>query len=93
MDDRRPVIRIIYCTQCNWLLRAGWMAQELLQTFGQDLGSVELVPGTGGVFEITVDGDTIWERKRDSGFPEAKVLKRLVRDRVWPERDLGHSDR
>lgn len=93
MEDRRPTIRITYCTQCNWLLRAGWMAQELLSTFGEDLGGVELVPGTGGVFEITVDGETIWERKRDGGFPEAKVLKRLVRDRAWPDRDLGHSDR
>ncbi len=93
MDARRPDIRIIYCMQCNWLLRAGWMAQELLSSFGQDIGSVTLVPGTGGVFEITLDGETIWERKRDGGFPEAKVLKRLVRDRAWPERDLGHSDR
>jgi len=93
MGAQGPLIRIIYCTQCNWLLRAGWMAQELLQTFGQDLGGVELVPGTGGVFEITLDGETLWERKRDGGFPEAKVLKRLVRDRVWPDRDLGHSDR
>ncbi|MBN9258294.1 Rdx family protein, partial [Mesorhizobium sp.] len=26
----RPRIVITYCTQCQWLLRAGWMAQELL---------------------------------------------------------------
>ena len=89
----RPTIRITYCTQCNWLLRAAWMAQELLSTFGQDIGEVALVPGTGGLFEIACDGETIWDRKRDGGFPEAKVLKQRVRDRVWPERDLGHSDR
>jgi len=93
-----PQISITYCTQCNWLLRAAWMAQELLQTFGQDLDEVALRPGTGGVFEIRVhmpDGseELIWERKRDGGFPEAKVLKQRVRDLVWPERDLGHSDR
>ena len=89
----RPRIAITYCTQCSWLLRAAWMAQELLSTFGQDIGEVALVPGTGGVFEITVDGESVWERKRDGGFPEAKVLKQKVRDIVWPERDLGHSDR
>ena len=38
MDAARPVIRITYCTQCQWLLRAGWMAQELLSTFGPELG-------------------------------------------------------
>jgi selenoprotein W-related protein len=88
-----PAIRITYCTQCSWLLRAAWMAQELLSTFGQDIGEVALVPGTGGIFVIELDGRTIWDRKEDGGFPEAKVLKQRVRDVVWPERDLGHSDR
>ena len=63
-----------------------------MSTFGVDLDEVALVPGTGGVFEIRVGGDLVWERKRDGGFPEAKVLKQKVRDIVWPERDLGHSD-
>lgn len=89
----KPRIAITYCTQCQWLLRAAWMGQELLSTFGTDLGEVALVPGTGGVFVITVDVATIWDRRTDGGFPEAKVLKQRVRDIVWPERDLGHSDR
>ena len=92
-DKLRPVVRITYCTQCNWMLRAGWMAQELLSTFGPDLGEVALVPGTGGVFTITCDGHLIWDRKRDGGFPDAAQLKQLVRDIIDPERDLGHSDR
>ena len=88
-----PTIRITYCTQCGWLLRAGWMAQELLSTFGTELGEVALVPGTGGVFNITCNDQLIWERKRDGGFPDVKQLKQLVRDRIDPERDLGHIDR
>jgi selenoprotein W-related protein len=88
-----PTIRITYCTQCGWLLRAGWMAQELLSTFGTELGEVALAPGTGGVFEVTVDGTTVWERKRDGGFPDAAELKRRVRDVVDPDRDLGHLER
>jgi selenoprotein W-related protein len=71
-------VTITYCTQCNWLLRSGWMAQELLQTFGDGLGSVALLPGTGGIFEIRVDGELIWERKRDGGFPDVRTLKRLA---------------
>jgi selenoprotein W-related protein len=90
---RRPAITIAFCTRCNWLLRSGWMAQELLQTFGETLGSVALLPGTGGIFEIRVDGALIWERKRDGGFPDVKTLKQLVRDRIAPDRDLGHVDR
>ena len=92
-DAPKPRITITYCTQCQWLLRAGWMAQELLSTFADDLGGVTLVPGTGGVFRIDYDGALLWERKRDGGFPDAKILKQRVRDRLDPGRDLGHVDR
>lgn len=90
---RRPRLTITYCTQCNWLLRAGWMAQEVLSTFGTEMGEVGLIPGTGGIFEIHIDGVLVWERKRDGGFPDAKQIKQLVRDVIDPERDLGHIDR
>ena len=93
MTDTKPRIAIRYCTQCNWLLRAGWMAQEILQTFSSDIGEVSLLPSTGGLFEITVDGRIIWERKRDGGFPGPKELKQRIRDLIDPERDLGHVDR
>ncbi|MGK8509949.1 SelT/SelW/SelH family protein [Nocardia asiatica] len=86
-------VAIEYCTQCRWLLRASWMAQELLSTFATDLDEVALRPGSGGIFRITVDGEQIWERKTDGGFPDIAVLKQRVRDRVAPERDLGHVDR
>ncbi|WP_421681544.1 SelT/SelW/SelH family protein [Stutzerimonas urumqiensis] len=89
----KPEIVITYCTQCQWLLRAAWLAQELLSTFADDLDRVCLEPGTGGVFRITCDGHEIWERERDQGFPEAKVLKQRVRDRIDPGRSLGHNDR
>jgi selenoprotein W-related protein len=88
-----PRIVINYCTQCQWLLRAAWMAQELLSTFGDELGEVALVPGTGGIFQISYDGQIIWDRKVDGGFPDARTLKQRVRDRLDPGRDLGHLDR
>jgi selenoprotein W-related protein len=89
----KPAVAIAYCFQCHWLLRSAWMAQELLSTFADELGSVTLVPGTGGIFEIRLDGELIWERKRDGGFPDIRVLKQQVRDRIAPGRDLGHVDR
>lgn len=88
----KPRVCIEYCTQCRWLLRAAWLAQELLTTFQDDLGEVALKPGAGGVFEITVEGETVWSRAAEGRFPEAKELKQRVRDRVAPERPLGHSD-
>ncbi|MGD9526181.1 SelT/SelW/SelH family protein [Pseudonocardia sp.] len=92
-DRGGPRLEIKYCTQCRWLLRAAWMAQELLMTFEAELAEVALVPATGGVFRISIDDDQIWDRAEQGGFPELSRLKQLVRDRVAPERDLGHSDR
>lgn len=89
----KPVIEIQYCTQCRWLLRAAWMAQELLTTFEAELGGVTLVPATGGVFEVRAGGDLIWSRQDHGRFPDIVELKQLVRDRVAPEKDLGHADR
>jgi selenoprotein W-related protein len=89
----KPRVSIEYCPRCGWLLRAAWLAQELLTTFESDVGGVELVPsGTSGTFQIRVDEAVVWCRQVDQGFPQAAELKRRVRDRVAPGRALGHSE-
>lgn len=92
MSAPPPHLTITYCSQCNWLLRSGWLAQEALSTFSLELDGVTLRPGTGGIFEIQLDEVLIWERKRDGGFPDAATLKRLIRDQIDPDRDMGHLD-
>ncbi|HRX59833.1 MAG TPA: SelT/SelW/SelH family protein [Candidatus Competibacter sp.] len=91
--EPKPRASITYCTQCRWLLRAAWLAQELLTTFEEELGEVALRPGTGGVFEIRLGEELIWSRKQEGRFPEAKEIKQRIRDYVAPARSLGHSDR
>ena len=93
MDTATPRVVIRYCTQCQWLLRSAWLAQEILSTFGSELGEVALQPATGGLFEIWCGDVRVWCRKADGGFPEAKELKQRVRDVAFPGRGLGHSDR
>ncbi|HEY0432261.1 MAG TPA: Rdx family protein, partial [Chitinophagaceae bacterium] len=67
----KPVIVIEYCPKCGWLLRAAYMAQELLTTFVDDLHSVSLSPSaTGGSFRISIDGKEVFDRKKYGGFPE-----------------------
>lgn len=90
---RTPRVEILYCRQCRWLLRASWMAQELLTTFSEEIGELALLPGTGGIFEVRVDGVLVWSRKDEGRFPEMKELKQRVRDRIAPDMTLGHSDR
>jgi selenoprotein W-related protein len=89
----RARVEIEYCTQCRWLLRAAWMAQELLTTFEADLGEVALVPGSGGIFEVRANGAVLWSRRERGRFPDVKELKQIVRDAVAPGKSLGHADR
>ncbi|KAI8721003.1 hypothetical protein NCS52_00546600 [Fusarium sp. LHS14.1] len=97
-----PRVTIQFCTQCKWMLRAAYYAQELLSTFSTALGEVALQPSTGGTFIVSIthqapEAETastkvLWDRREDGGFPETKELKRRVRDVVEPGRDLGHVD-
>lgn len=89
----KPRVVIHYCTRCNWLLRAAWLAQELLTTFSDELGEVALQPGTGGTFVISCNDALIWDRKLEGCFPEAKELKQRIRDQIAPDKPLGHSER
>ncbi|ORY17425.1 Rdx family-domain-containing protein [Clohesyomyces aquaticus] len=83
--------------------------QELLSTFGTQIGEVALIPATGGLFQVELtysppeaaqEGQSLivkkallWDRKEKGGFPETKILKQLVRDHIDPNKDLGHSDK
>ena len=86
-------VEIEYCTQCRWLLRAAWLAQEQLTTFEADLKGVNLIPGTGGILDVRLNGEVLFSRKVVGRFPESKELKQLIRDVIDPQRDLGHSDK
>lgn len=90
LDNR---VEILYCTQCRWLLRAAWMAQELLTTFDGDISELVLKPGTGGIFEVRANGAMVWSRKEQGRFPDITELKQLVRDHIAPDRNLGHAER
>ena len=90
----KPTITIEYCPKCGWMLRAAYMAQELLTTFTDDVEMVSLKPAAvAGVFRIYINDKPIFDRKEEGGFPEIKHLKQTVRDEVNPGKSLGHSDR
>ncbi len=90
----KPQITIEYCPKCGWMLRAAYMAQELLTTFTDDLFGVLLQPSEiSGTYQIRINNMVIFDRKTAGRFPEIKELKQTVRDHVNPEKHLGHSDR
>lgn len=84
---KAPRVAITYCTQCRWMLRAAYLGQELLSTFGTSIGEVALIPATGGVFTIFVTharplSET--ESSQDSSLMDTLVWDRKA-DGGFPE--------
>ncbi len=73
------------------MLRAAYLAQELLTSFEKELGEVALVPGSGGIFEVRLDGEMLATNRETKVMPEAGEVKRLLRDRISPGRTIGHE--
>ena len=84
-------VAITYCTRCKFLLRAAWLAQELLTTFESELSEVALRPGSGGIFEVRLDGEVIAANENGGPMPDTGEVKRLLRDRIAPGRRVGHD--
>ncbi|WP_462221594.1 Rdx family protein [Ferruginibacter sp.] len=89
----KPTLTIEYCPKCHWLLRAAYMAQEVLTTFADEVGAVTLHPSeVNGRYNIYIDGKKIFDRKEYGGFAEIKEIKQMIRDVVAPGKNLGHTD-
>ena len=70
----KPTVTIEYCPKCHWLLRAAYMAQELLTTFADDIHSVTLKPSeVGGQYIIFINGHIIFDRKIFGGDRKSVV--------------------
>ena len=54
------------------------MADELSQAFGAE---TELVASGGGVFEVTVDDDLMFSKKKLGRFPEPDEIVGLIKSR------------
>lgn len=76
----KPRITIEYCIQCNWMLRAAWAAQELLQAFGDEVGEIALIPGHDGNYIVRMNEVVIWDRKIENGFPDTDALVARIRE-------------
>ena len=87
----KPTVSIEYCTVCNFLGRAAWLAQELLAVHGGDVAGVTLVPGRGGIFEVRIDGQLVFSQKEAGRYPEPREIKDALRARLGLEPTERHE--
>jgi len=73
-------VEIEYCVPCGHLDRAVDLQRDLLALFGQQLETVALRPGDGGVFVVRVDGEQVFDKSTDEYDEEA--ITEAVRERA-----------
>lgn len=69
-------VEIEYCVPCGFLDRAEDVQHALLLTFGERLDAVTLRTGTDGVFQVSVDGERVYD-KYDDGYDVDEIVRRV----------------
>lgn len=61
---------IQYCVPCDLREPALSVSSELLKEHQQDIGSVTLMTGSGGVFDVKVDDQLVFSKNETGRLPE-----------------------
>ena len=65
--------------------RAVGLTDELLNGWAPIIGDIDLVPSSGGRFEVTLDGDLIFSKADLGRHAEPGEIAAIVRERLGPE--------
>lgn len=73
-------VNIEYCVPCGLLDHALAVERSLLEGFNEDLTSVRLQPGHGGVFRIHIDTTQVYDKDVDGPDLDLEVVTETIRD-------------
>ena len=68
-------ITIEYCTSWGYLNQALSLRESIQSKFGVN---AELIKGTGGVFEVTLNNSLIFSKKELGRFPNENEIEDLI---------------
>ena len=58
------------------------MTEALLREFGSRISALTLVPSSGGVFEVAIDGTNVFSRMETDRFPTVEEIGAALRARL-----------
>jgi selenoprotein W-related protein len=67
------------------------LAAELLSRWAPIMRAVELVSGSGGRFEISLDGEIVFSKKAAGRFPDSGEVAGLFEEKLGPALDWRNS--
>ena len=71
-------VRIEYCTSWNYQPRAASLADALKEKYGADVKKVDLVPGSGGAFEVSLNGTLLYSKLETRQFPTTEQIAAAI---------------
>jgi selenoprotein W-related protein len=58
------------------------MTEEVMKEYDYDISSFKLITGSGGRFEVTIDGALVFSKLETGRFPDAKEIKEAIASRL-----------
>ncbi|MCC6303464.1 MAG: Rdx family protein [Gammaproteobacteria bacterium] len=86
----KPRVVVEYCARCGFMLRAAWVAQELLKSFEDEIAEVALRPGGGGIFVLRLDEAVLFSNQDEGRFPEMRELRERLAQALGSGKRFGH---
>lgn len=78
----KKVVSVEYCTSWGYTGRAVALARTLLNEHENNLGGVNLIPSTGGIYEVKLDDNVIFSKKEAERYPEKDEVEELIRKEI-----------
>jgi selenoprotein W-related protein len=58
------------------------LTTKLLEEYKQRIQDLKLIPGSGGCFELTVNGELLYSKLKTGQFPDEKAMIEAVGKRL-----------
>jgi selenoprotein W-related protein len=83
-DDNHHAITIEFCVPCDFRAQALELTRELLNGWAHRLSRLELIPSSGGRFEVTLDDELIFSKAGLGRHAEPEEVAKAVEARIGP---------
>ena len=75
-------LSIEYCTSWGYLSRAVALTESILNQHKNEISEMTIIPSSGGVFEIKVNGKLLFSKSELGRFPEDGEAENLIKEAI-----------
>ena len=77
-------IKLEFCVVWNYTPRAVSTVEDILEKYGQEVESIDLIPTSGGKFEFYLNGDLLYSKiETDRHTEDGEILGLIEKALSW----------